>query len=129
MKFALVTLCVMMTLGLSAQSEYITSYHENGSIKVLYSVQDDVVKADFYYDNGKIREVGYLKDGERHGHWQSWSEEGAIVAEAFYRKGQKSGVWLINHENGRLQYELVYRKGKRVAVTEWDKLGNSIAQR
>ena len=53
MKYVLLTLCAMLTLGLSAQSEYITTYHENGSIAALYSVQGDMVKADFYYDNGK----------------------------------------------------------------------------
>ena len=51
------------------------------------------VKATYYYDNGKVQQVGYFKDGKLNGKWTAYNENGTIKSIAEYTNGVKSGKW------------------------------------
>ena len=44
-----------------------------------------------YYNNGKERMKGVIKEGKREGHWQAWYENGKLWSEAEYVKGINQG--------------------------------------
>lgn len=45
------------------------------------------------YENGAIKEEGYLLNDKREGLWRFWYENGDKKQEGYYRKGQKDGLW------------------------------------
>jgi len=53
------------------------------------------VKATYYYDNGKIQQEGFFKDGKLDGVWVSYDERGNKTAEGEYTEGLKTGKWMF----------------------------------
>ncbi|MFZ5552299.1 MAG: toxin-antitoxin system YwqK family antitoxin [Bacteroidota bacterium] len=94
---------------------------------VIEKSESDVVKATWYHDNGTVKEVGYFKNGQKHGQWLSYDEKGNRISEANYKEGQKDGNWIFYHNNGTLHYQVVYTEGKKLLYTEWDSNGQLIA--
>jgi antitoxin component YwqK of YwqJK toxin-antitoxin module len=77
--------------------------------------EGQLVKATYYYDNGKIQQVGYFKDGKLDGKWTSYEVNGSIKSVAEYTNGVKSGTWIIN-TNGILANEVDFSNNQVVAV-------------
>ena len=71
-----------------------------------------------YYDNGKEKMKGVIKDGHREGLWQAWYETGVLWSEAEYKKGIDHGKSITYFENGKVRYEGNYVNGKKVG--EWN---------
>ena len=67
-----------------------------------------------YYDsNGKVtREMQKRKDGERHGFFRVYNENGMLVVDEYYKDGNKDGVQRLYGENGALSHEFVFKEGK-----------------
>ena len=61
--------------------------------KPVLEVQDGLVKATYFYDNGNVQQVGFFKDGKLDGKWISYDESGKLKAVAQYTEGKKTGNW------------------------------------
>ena len=53
------------------------------------------VKATYYYDNGKIQQEGFFKDGKPDGKWVAYDSEGNKQSVGQYANGQKTGKWFF----------------------------------
>ncbi|MBC8173571.1 MAG: hypothetical protein H7X71_06665 [Chitinophagales bacterium] len=83
-------------------------------------LQDDLTQIISYYDNGKIREMGYLLKGKQEGCWCKYSETGNLLAKAYYNNGFKAGSWKIYANDGKLKYEITYKNGIRQFAKSYD---------
>jgi len=80
-----------------------------------------------YYSNGKEKMKGILKDGQRHGLWQAWYENGNLWSEAEYSNGINDGLSITYFENGKKRFEGKYEQGKKVGSwIYYDELGNQV---
>jgi antitoxin component YwqK of YwqJK toxin-antitoxin module len=61
-------------------------------------VVDKMVKATYYYDNGKIQQEGFFKDGKLEGKWIAYDAQGNKLSVGEYSNGQKTGKWFFYNE-------------------------------
>lgn len=80
-------------------------------IEPKYSIENQMVKATYYYDNGQVMQEGFYKDGKLHGKWISYNEDGTKKSTGEYTDGAKTGKWLfwdttslneVNYNNSRI---------------------------
>jgi antitoxin component YwqK of YwqJK toxin-antitoxin module len=83
-------------------------------IKPKFEKQDNLTKATYYYDNGTVKETGYLKNDKLHDKWISFNKEGKITTIANYKNGIKEGKWYVV-ENDTVK-ELTYKSNKLIKV-------------
>ncbi len=69
--------------------------------------QDSTVQT--YHENGKLKEKGHYRNGQKHGKWTTYDENGAIVKEVKYKRGVF--WWERLYKNGKLS-QVTDRKGK-----------------
>ncbi|MBL0047633.1 MAG: hypothetical protein IPP32_05975 [Bacteroidetes bacterium] len=77
------------------------------------AMNDEGVNTD-YYENGKEKMKGTIKDGKREGLWQAWYENGNLWSEAEYSKGINDGKSVTYFESGKVRYEGLYKEGKKI---------------
>ena len=77
----------------------------------------EMVKATYYYENGKVQQQGYFKDGKLEGQWVAYDETGNKKAVAEYTSGSKTGQWVF--WNGVLLSEVSYNDSRVVSVKNW----------
>jgi antitoxin component YwqK of YwqJK toxin-antitoxin module len=87
------------------------------SIEPKYVVEGNLVKATYYYDNGKVNPEGYYKEGKVHGKWISFSENGAKTSLGEYNKGTKTGKWFF--WNKKTLSEVDYSDNRVAEVKKW----------
>ncbi|PZX43978.1 hypothetical protein LX97_00983 [Nonlabens dokdonensis] len=80
-------------------------------------MEDGLVKATYYHENGAVAQVGTFLNNERHGEWISYSAEGQKTAKAEYKNNRKAGKWFF-WNNDQLT-EVDYRENAIVAVNTW----------
>lgn len=78
---------------------------------------DGMVKATYFYENGKVEQVGFFKDGKLEGKWISYDADGNKRAMAEYENGVKIGKWF--YWNNALLMEVDYADNKVAAVKNW----------
>ena len=67
-----------------------------------------------YYDNGQLKEIGFINEGKRIGEWVFYSKNGIKLAECCFNDlGQKHGKWLIWDNNSQLRAQMLYKNGIR----------------
>lgn len=97
----------------SAQSTIKESFAEDGQLEELWQeLSEDYVQWISFYPNGSLREVGHWYQGQMHGPWSMWAENGQKIGDATYRYGQKSGCWRVWALNGEWLYDLWYENGR-----------------
>lgn len=73
-----------------------------------------------YYDNGKKKAEGLMKDGKKEGLWKLWYDNGQRMAERYYKNGLRHGKSKAWYKNANLQGEANYENGKRSGLfTTW----------
>lgn len=86
-----------------------------------------LVKETFFYPSRQVEVTGEYKDGERHGYWIYYFENGNVWSEGFYNMGKNDGKRLTYFENGKLRYEAHYKDDERVGTWKfYDEAGNLI---
>lgn len=83
------------------------------------------VKATYYYDNGRIQQEGFFKDGKLDGVWVSYDENGNKTVEGEYTEGLKTGKWMFFNEKNLS--EVAYVNSKVTSVKNLQK--NAVANR
>lgn len=90
-----------------------------------YEVVNDMVKATYYYEDGKVKEQGFFKDKKLEGVWMRFNKEGKKTAIAHYKAGKKVGKWFlwnkntlteINYNNNTIASVNTWKQDTRVAV-------------
>ena len=57
------------------------------------------VKTTYYYENGKVQQDGFFKNGKLDGVWTSYDTNGNKTAIGEYTNGVKTGKWLFMNDN------------------------------
>jgi antitoxin component YwqK of YwqJK toxin-antitoxin module len=83
------------------------------------------VKATYYYENGKVQQEGFFKDGKLDGVWVSYDENGNKKAVAEYTNGAKTGKWVFFNE--KAVCEVAYENSKVASVKNLQKGKNALA--
>jgi antitoxin component YwqK of YwqJK toxin-antitoxin module len=87
------------------------------NIKPKHEVVGDLVKSTYYYDNGKISQEGFYKDGKVYGKWISYDENGNKKAIGEYNNGMKTGKWFFWNDN-KLS-EVDYSDSRVASIKTW----------
>ncbi|WP_264535875.1 toxin-antitoxin system YwqK family antitoxin [Flavobacterium sp. N1736] len=83
------------------------------------------VKATYYYENGKVQQQGFYKDGKLDGVWVSYDEKGNKLAVGEYTDGVKTGKWIFFNENNLS--EVAFENSQIASVKNLQK--NALANR
>lgn len=126
MKNVILTLALVFSGHVFAQ-ESTNQTAAKGMANATVQKTGNLNKTVWYYESGKVKEIGYFKNGLKHGTWTSYDEDGNKIMQANYVNGVKEGNWCVWHTNGLLKYHMVYEDGKRILSTEWDVDGNVVA--
>ncbi|AZQ42953.1 toxin-antitoxin system YwqK family antitoxin [Nonlabens ponticola] len=87
-------------------------------IKPKFEKMDDgLLKATYFHDNGEIAQEGTFLDKQRHGEWISYDQDGKKTAQAQYTLNQKTGKWFFWHND--LLTEVDYNGDQIVSVNKW----------
>lgn len=62
-----------------------------------------------YHDNGEVKEKGKYRNGEKHGKWKTYNENGILLKVVKYKKGVF--WWEHLYKNGKLS-QITDRKGR-----------------
>lgn len=84
-----------------------------------YSVENNIVKAVYYYENGNIKQEGTYKDGKLHGNWTSYNLDGTKQSIGEYANGMKTGKWFF--WTGAILNEVDYNNSRIAEVKKWSK--------
>lgn len=86
-------------------------------VKPKYEIQNEIVKATYYYDNGQVKQEGTYKNGKLHGTWVAYNEDGTRQSVGEYTEGKKSGKWLF--WTGATLNEVAYSNSRVAGVKTW----------
>ena len=104
-------LCILLVLSVS----FVFS-QETPNIEITND--GNVVIATYYHDNGAIEQQGpFNKQGELHGIWTSYDDQGNKVCTGNYQNGQKTGKWMFWTDTKLKEVE--YINSQIVSVNEW----------
>ena len=57
------------------------------------AVENNMIQATYYYDNGQVKQEGEYLNGKLHGKWVSYNEDGTKQTSGEYNQGEKVGTW------------------------------------
>ncbi len=80
-----------MIIGAVLMSSMFFAQEQSPKLEVV----DNMVKATYYYDNGKVQQEGFFKDGKLEGQWVAYDAEGNKLSVGEYSNGQKVGKWFF----------------------------------
>jgi antitoxin component YwqK of YwqJK toxin-antitoxin module len=82
------------------------------------------VKATYYYNNGRIQQEGFFKNGKLDGVWVSYDERGNKTVEGEYNEGLKTGNWTFYNEKNLSQVAYVNSKVSSVKNLQKNAVAN-----
>jgi antitoxin component YwqK of YwqJK toxin-antitoxin module len=84
-----------------------------------YSIENNIVKATYYYENGTVKQEGSYKDGKLHGNWTAYNEDGTKQSMGEYADGKKTGKWFF--WTGAVLNEVDFQNSRIAEVKKWSK--------
>jgi antitoxin component YwqK of YwqJK toxin-antitoxin module len=72
---------------------------------------DEKIGEAYYYENMQEYVGGGMKDGKREGKWYAFFIDGSVQTEAFYIDGNEHGAYNVYQENGKPLYKGHYNHG------------------
>ena len=85
--------------------------------QTTFSVEGDLVKATYYYDDGSTRMQGYFKDKKLTGEWVRFDKLGNKIQLGYYENGKKVGKWFIWRRESLK--EINYQNNVIASVNTW----------
>ncbi|WP_168800780.1 toxin-antitoxin system YwqK family antitoxin [Psychroserpens sp. NJDZ02] len=103
----------------------ISLYSQEKSNDSVNTKSDTIVKHkdgkwQWYYDNGKLGELGFYSNGEKDGEWKWYFKNGAIKTTGSYKNGNPEGDRKWYYSNDKLYCKGQYSNGKRDGKWEWN---------
>ncbi|MBK0369357.1 toxin-antitoxin system YwqK family antitoxin [Flavobacterium agrisoli] len=77
----------------------------------------NTVKATYFYENGKIQQEGFFKDGKLDGAWTAYDENGNKKAFGQYAMGEKTGKWFFWNDSNLSEVD--YSDSRIANVKNW----------
>ena len=77
----------------------------------------ELVKTTYYFENGKVQQEGFFKNGKLEGVWISYDTNGNKQSVATYKDGEKNGKWLF--WNGTKLSEVDYSNSRIASIKTW----------
>ncbi len=105
MKKIIILACILAVSVLQAQ------------VEPKFEKAGDLVKATYFYKDGKVKEQGFFKDKKLTGTWITFSKEGNKTAIAHYKSGKKVGKWFMWQKDGLK--EIDYENNAIASVQNW----------
>ncbi|PTB98040.1 hypothetical protein C9994_00345 [Marivirga lumbricoides] len=101
---------------ISGQKWLVEEYYSNGNLKLQIkdslSGGKELKYLSVYFENGKIRQMGfYFNEDEKYGKWVEYYENGNKKKIENYENGILNGEYQYFHENGQIWTEKVYANG------------------
>jgi antitoxin component YwqK of YwqJK toxin-antitoxin module len=109
-----------------------TEFWPNNKTKMIQHIQNGLADGitELFFEDGKINEQRSYLEGQKHGDWYIYNEQGVKISEANYRHNKKNGIWHVWNDNGILLYEMYYSNGEKIGKWMiWDEKGNIIMER
>ena len=72
-----------------------------------------------YYENGKLSYKGNYLNGKVHGLFESYYSDGNLRFKSNYINGKRHGLWKAYYLNGKLSFKGNYLNGKRHGPCEY----------
>jgi len=88
-------------------------------VEPKYTIENQMVKATYYYDNGQVMQEGFYKDGKLHGKWVAYNEDGSKQSIGEYTDGAKSGKWFFWGTSALSEVD--YNDSRIAEVKTWSK--------
>ena len=77
----------------------------------------ELVKTTYYFENGKVQQEGFFKNGKLEGFWTSYDTNGNKQSVATYKDGEKTGKWFF--WNAETLSEVDYSQSRIASVKKW----------
>ena len=71
----------------------ISGFMSAQALEPQFEVVGNRIQITYFYDNGRVQQQGFYKDGKLDGAWTSYDEQGNKLAAGTYAQGQKVGEW------------------------------------
>lgn len=116
MKKLIVAVLVVVGFTTFAQNTPNIEYFDNGNIKAKYStIEEGLTKVTFYFEEGGVRETGYVQNDQRTGSWESFDRNGNKLCHGFYSENEKVGSWTFWSSTGDVYSTLIYNDNEVVS--------------
>lgn len=106
-KFIILSFCFFLTLNLSAQKTYQKNYFDNGALKeegwMKNGKKTDYWK--FYYENGTIKKEGHFSKNKSSKYWYFYAYNGNKKSEGHFANGEKNNWWLFYDSKGNINHK------------------------
>ncbi|HMI06156.1 MAG TPA: hypothetical protein VK528_01320 [Flavobacterium sp.] len=77
----------------------------------------NLVKATYYFENGKVQQTGFFKDGKLEGQWVAYDTNGIKKSVGEYSNGEKTGKWVFFSADALT--EVNYSNNAVASVKNW----------
>jgi antitoxin component YwqK of YwqJK toxin-antitoxin module len=129
MQRVLIILSICLPGFLMAQGINKVTYDEVGNLSnTQYGVDGGNYTFTDYYSSGIKSSTGKFKNGEKHGTWKTWDENGKLIAVAHYKNGERTGTWIIN-ETDHTYFEISFSHNHLLRALKKDDHGHIVAAR
>jgi len=123
--FALVLLILTLTACNASEELELSNLVERNDL--YYKINDEKpfsgAIVDFFNKEQDFKkEYAQIKDGQRHGKYQSWYENQQVKLDGEYKQGKRDGEWIEYYDNGQIKTKGNYLDDKKNGQwSEWFK--------
>lgn len=83
-----------------------------------------------YYPDGTLNKKGMYKNGEYHGKWEGWFQDGTKSFEINHSEGKLDGEYITYYANGEIKEKGTYKANSKSGSWQYfDKRGNLVEQK
>ncbi len=108
MKITIFLLCfAVFTMAISQETERSISYHQEGN----------VIQFMEYHNNGKLAQIGQIRDHLNDGLWSAYDDDGRKIAEGRYEKGMRVSKWFFWDDDSLIEVD--FEDNKIIKVIRW----------
>lgn len=113
------TLVVIIVLisGIIWFCKYSSVSNETRPSNYTKDVEAENAGVDFkikYYDSGKKKNSGPVRDGKPYGKWAGWNTEGIKEWEGMFKDGKRHGKLVFFDKNGKMEEWFLFDDGKLI---------------
>jgi antitoxin component YwqK of YwqJK toxin-antitoxin module len=109
---------LLISLSLFSQEKYIKKYYDNGQIKEEGWLKDTQNNSCWktYYRNGILKKEGSFKDNLETKYWYFYGLNFVLEKEGHFKKGQKNDWCLFYDKLGNINHNCKLRNNKKMGI-------------
>lgn len=85
--------------------------------KPTFKVENGLVKATYYYEDGSVQMQGFFKNKKLEGKWTMFDVKGNRIQTGYYKDGKKVNTWFVWNKDSLK--EISYNNNAIVNVNVW----------